>query len=254
MEKAIYVGTTQDALPGRGRVYYGEEACERLLPEPKEAARRVREFGERGLAVTLVFPPVSDDGLARAEKILAAVREAPGLECAANDYGLLSAARKQAPRARIVVGRVLSRVLARNIRDMSDYSRGEHRRFIADLRALGVARFDFDLFTLERASPDTLGFPMSIITPYALISFTRRCAVARCGSPDPRPFGPCSRQCRDMAFTMKNTALHGEFQLLGNKILKRMDAPSSYPAQVDRLVEWDPIAGLRGREGAKVRG
>lgn len=245
MERAFYVGTGGDVPAGYGRVYYGEEACERLLPSAAEAVGRVKAFRRDGLAVTLVFPPVSDTGLARAREILRALRREKGLESVVNDYGLLSAARKAAPGMRTVVGRILSRVLARNLHDLAAYSLGEHRRFCAELRGFGVCRFDFDAFTLERAFPETLPFPMSLMTPYALISFTRRCALARVGNPDERPFGSCRKQCLETAFTVRNTALHGVFELAGNKILRRMDEPASLPRTLDRRVDWDPLAALK---------
>jgi hypothetical protein len=257
IESAVFIGCGEEA-PGSGRapagrIYYGEEACERLLPEPADTARRVRAWRREGREVTLVFPPVSNTGLDAAARILAALAKEKGLECAVNDYGLLSLASRSAPRPRLVVGRILSRVLARNIHDLALYSRAEHSDFLAMLRKLGVARFDFDPFTLERAFPETLGFPMSLISPYALVSFTRRCALARCGNPDKRPFGSCRRQCLESAFTVRNSALHGVFELVGNKILRCMEPPAVLPDAVDRLVEYDPLKGLPGRDRKRSR-
>jgi len=250
IEKAVFIGCGEEApaATAAARIYFGEEACERLLPDPEEAARRVRAWRRGGREVTLVFPPVSETGLDRAARTLAALAREKGLECAVNDYGLLSLAARSAPRPRLVVGRILSRVLARNIHDLSLYSRAEHSGFLDMLRGFGVVRFDFDPFTLERAYPETLGFPMSLIAPYALISFTRRCALARCGNPDVRPFGSCRKQCRGSAFTVRNSALHGVFELVGNKILRRMEPPPALPETVDRLVDYDPLKGLPCRD------
>ena len=94
MEEACYVdwrdpGTT----PARAeRVYFGHETCQHRLPSADRARELASVVAARGLAITLVTPPLTDDGLVEVRQLIESLRDT-GLcfEVVCNDWGLLSA-------------------------------------------------------------------------------------------------------------------------------------------------------------------
>lgn len=241
MEHAVFV---QDRLEYEcaGRVYFGEETCERRIPGAQAYKDAVSSIKEKGGQPTIVFPPVTDKGMARVRVILESLKAEEGLECVVNDYGLLDAANQDGPRMEFVIGRLLSRVLAQNIFDLRDYSDEEFARFADSLRKRHVVRFDFDLFNLSLLKSDLkhLPFAASLFTPFDLISFTRRCTIAGCSTTDDNPFVGCKQECRDISFDVSHKYLEGAYFIYENVVLKYAQTPGDMDARVDRVVRWHP--------------
>ncbi|MFH2203247.1 MAG: hypothetical protein ABIJ96_09055 [Elusimicrobiota bacterium] len=233
----------QDRLPERpsGRVYFGEEACERRLPSARAYADAVRRLKKAGAPATLVFPPLTDAGVEKARAVLRELKGA-AVECVVNDYGMLELARREAPRLELVIGRLLSRVLAKNIIDLHAYSAKEYASFCAFLNERRVVRFDFDVFSLDllKCGLAALPVPASLYTPFDLAAFTRRCTIAGSAAPDAAPFAACRQECRGLAFDVSHAYLDGAYFIYENLVLRYSPEPAKTDARIDRIVRWHP--------------
>ncbi len=100
-------------LPGAvpSRVYVGNETCERLLPTPRAIASWVVSTREGRLALSLVLPPLSWDGLAKAEDAVRALDGVEESEVVANDWGTVHGLRSLHPGLTIVLGRLTHKML-----------------------------------------------------------------------------------------------------------------------------------------------
>lgn len=93
------------------RVYVGSETCERLLPSP-EAIRSWVGASRRGrVRLSLLLPPLSRDGLAKAEGVVRALDGAEGAEVVAGDWGTVHRLRSLHPDLAIVLGRLTHKML-----------------------------------------------------------------------------------------------------------------------------------------------
>lgn len=94
-----------DDLPS-GRVYLGEETCQRRLPTPAQLAPWLAQTRQR--PVTLVTPPLDDRGLCLARDLVDALAGAGGdCEVVCNDWGLLRCLRRRTDVA-LAAGRLLA--------------------------------------------------------------------------------------------------------------------------------------------------
>jgi len=100
-------------LPGAApsRVYVGNETCERLLPTPRAIGSWVASAREGRLALSLVLPPLSRDGLAKAEEAVRALEGVEASEVVANDWGTVHRLRSRHPELAIVLGRLTHKML-----------------------------------------------------------------------------------------------------------------------------------------------
>jgi len=93
---------------------------------------------------------------------------------------------------------------------------------------------------LVKSGLDDLGFPASLITPFDIIAFTRRCVVASCSTTDDDPFAACKQECREMTMELGHTYLTGTHFVFENVVLKLAEAPAKVDKNIDRLVRWHP--------------
>ena len=90
------------------RVYFGHETCERLLPAAGAISRWARSAVDKGVALTLVTPFLTNAGLDQARRLIDCLSSINGgMEVVCSDWGLLDVlAREKA--ATPVVGRLLA--------------------------------------------------------------------------------------------------------------------------------------------------
>lgn len=92
LEQARWISWTdpvdRDLPPGR--LYLGEETCQRRMPPSESLRPWLARAARSARPVTLVTPPLSERGLTRAEELVdTAVAELGGCEVVCNDWGLL---------------------------------------------------------------------------------------------------------------------------------------------------------------------
>jgi hypothetical protein len=207
-------------LPGAapGRVYAGNETCERLLPSPEAigswaaAARRGR------VALSLVLPPLSRDGLAKAEGAVRALGGVEGAEVVANDWGTVHRLASRHPALAIVLGRLTHKMLRDpRLADFFDSPlapmparsalcrSGEHAPgFRALMERYGIGRREIDPFLqpLEEDEWGGRGGKLSVHLPYQFVTMGRGClpaAMHRGGNGKFVAGGPCRTECAKYA-------------------------------------------------------
>jgi len=95
------------------RLYYGVEFCERLVPAASQVRRAYEAATCRRLSFSLLTPYVTDAGLGRLWPLfewLAALDDSSA-EVVVNDWGVLHLLRRDFPRLRPVLGRLMNRML-----------------------------------------------------------------------------------------------------------------------------------------------
>jgi hypothetical protein len=197
------------------RLYFGQEYCQRLLPEKADLSSAIAAAQSAGIDFTLVTPYVSDDGLVRLGGLLEVLAsEWPGSEVVANDWGALMLLKEQFPILVPVAGRLLEK-MKRDPRFSSyDYQQffGEHglallrdsnasalpyQRF---LQRYGVARVEFDNVP-QGIDVDMSGTPLrgSVYAPFGFVTTGRICFIGALNAPPERRFRvdtPCRHECR----------------------------------------------------------
>lgn len=200
------------------RVYVGNETCERLLPSPRVLDAWAGAASIAGWTVTLVLPPLTREGQARAMESVRAVESAPGAEVVANDWGTVHLLRSRYPDLRIVLGRLTHKVLRDpRVADLFDsplapmparsaLCRSGERApgFRALIGRYGIGRREIDPFLqpLEEDEWEGRGERLSLHLPYQFVTMGRGCLVAamhRSGNGKFVPGGPCRTECADYA-------------------------------------------------------
>jgi hypothetical protein len=268
-------------LPGAApsRVYVGNETCERLLPTPRALRSWAVSAGEGRVALSLVLPPLSRDGLAKAEEAVRALEGVEGFEVVANDWGTVHRLRSRHPGLAIVLGRLTHKML-RDPR-LAEYfdspqaptaARAALCRsgelapgFRALMERYGIGRREVDPF-LQPLEADELGSrseKVSVHFPYLFVTMGRACVPGAMHAKPADKFVPgasCRLECRKYAveFRLPVPGENGAEKTLLNRgnayyhavppsVIERIleGLPSS--RQVDRIIATVPADGDAGR-------
>lgn len=97
------------SLPDQvGRMYIGNETCEKGIPDSKKASELCRPYIESGWRITIVTPILSNTSLVKTLNLIGHLSEQHAqLEIVFNDYGLLHAAHGRF-RCELIAGRLLA--------------------------------------------------------------------------------------------------------------------------------------------------
>lgn len=267
-------------LPGAAptRVYAGNETCERLLPAPEAigswaaAARRGR------VALSLVLPPLSRDGLAKAEGAVRALEGAEGSEVVANDWGTVHRLASRHPGLAVVLGRLTHKTLRdprladrfdsplapMSARSALCRSGALAPGFRALMERYGIVRREIDPFLqpLEEDEWGGHGERLSVHLPYQFVTMGRGCLPAAMHQEGKGRFAagsPCRTECAKYSVEFRVPVPGGNgagrhLLSLGNALYhavpphvsERALALLPSRARVDRIVvtvpavEWQP--------------
>ena len=210
-----------------GRLYYGQEFCEYLIPSCDDLEKALSCAREMGLDFTYVTGYVTDAALAVIRRNLAwLVEHAADSEVVVNDWGVLALLAEDFPELTPVLGRlqIKQQRMARytttpppvNLRGIDtpeaeirtrqyaalqqlNLSIPEYRQRLQSLR---VERFDLDIVPQGvDIPPDAWGFGVSCYYPWGYVTGSRNCYTA--GVLDPaRNYvvtgSPCPAPCRKL--------------------------------------------------------
>jgi len=264
-------------LPGAvpKRVYIGSETCERLLPTPQAIGSWVAAAREGGVALSLVLPPLSRDGVSKAEEAVRALDGAEASEVVANDWGTVHRLRSRHPGLVIVLGRLTYKML-RDPR-LAEYfdspqapaaARAALCRsgelapgFRALMERYGIGRREVDPFLqpLEADEWESRSEKLSVHFPYLFVTMGRACllgAMHREPAAKFIPGAPCRSECRKYAVEFRlpvsgengaekdllnlgNAYYHAVPSSVAGRILGRI----SSSRKVDRIVVTVPSDG-----------
>jgi hypothetical protein len=233
MEQAVFISditNLQYVRPAFGRLYFGNEFCQHLLPSQEEIKKALEFIAEQGKQLSFVTPYLSDKGLVSVLKLLPLIKEkAAETEIVVNDWGLLRIINMQYPEFKPVLGRLLSkqkkgpRIL--NIKDETPESMIKHFKetnvdspyFTEFLLKNRVRRIELDnlLQGVARRNPE---LKASLYMPYAYVTTSRFC-LTRMAYNDrrfTRKIAPCKRECRVSSFKLSNRKMPVDLFLKGN--------------------------------------
>ena len=204
------------------RVYVGDEFCIHRMPDPDVLEAIERSAGRKGWPVTLLTPPVTDDGLERCCRLFRLLEHGtPGAEVVVNDWGLLCLLKDECPSLPVAAGRLLNKGfkdprLAAPER-AADISEDAHEllngcsfstpSFRKKLREMDVRRVERDLLPYGEADmKSTDGLGSSVYFPFGYVSTGRVCWVASFKASAGRKFSPldtCSGPCNGLLLEME---------------------------------------------------
>jgi hypothetical protein len=250
------------------RVYVGSETCERLLPARKAIRSWVLAAREARVAVSLVLPPLSRDGLAKAEDAVRELEGMEGFEVVAGDWGTVHRLRRRHPGLVIVLGRLTHKML-RDPR-VAEYfdspqaaapARAALCRsgelapgFRALMERYGIERREVDPFLqpLEADEWESRSEKLSIHFPYLFVTMGRACLLGSMHRESAEKFvpgAPCRSECREYAVEFRVPVPGGngtekDLLNLGNayyhavppSVAERILGRISTSRQVDRIV------------------
>ena len=207
-------------LPGvaPSRVYVGNETCERLLPTLRAIGSWVASAREGGLALSLVLPPLSRGGLAKAEEAVRALDGVADSEVVANDWGTVHRLKALYPGLTIVLGRLTHKMLRDpRLAEVFDSPQAPMAAraalcrsgelapgFRALMERYGIGRREIDPFLqpLEEDEWEGRDERLSVHLPYQFVTMGRGCLPAAMHREGKGKFiagGPCRTECAKYA-------------------------------------------------------
>jgi hypothetical protein len=242
-----------------GRIYVGDEFCLHRMVDLKDLDAFVGAAEARAWAVTLLTPPVTDEGLEKCVPLFERL-DTPGTEAevVVNDWGALEYVRERHPSLRVSLGRLLNKGFKDpRLQDAGAFSRMSEEA--ADL--LNRCTFDFTGFQeemirrrvnrLERdllphgtprwKTPDRL--ETSVYFPFGYVTMGRVCWLASFRGKATKKFSlgdTCPRSCRELSLQLSDPQRNLTLFQEGNAIFYR------YPASLlASCLAWATRSGLR---------
>lgn len=193
------------ALPKDATVthlHFGNEFCERLLPEAGVLSQALESAGRFGVELVLATPMLADKGL---EQLRTLLRQLPdGSEVVANDFGTLRILQREFGTLRPVAGRMLCKVIKDPRLPNETWARLyppgiTAPPFVALLQRLGVVRMEMDVAPFAQAEDFAdLPLPVAVHAPYGYSVKGRICRPGSLHQIGPDKFAPdhdCHKEC-----------------------------------------------------------
>jgi hypothetical protein len=211
---AGFVRRVAGQVPPR-RAYVGNEFCQNLIPTAERLSRICCGLWRRGLEITFLTPPVTDEGLDQLRALFAwLVSQEHNVEVAFNDWGTLNLLHHEFGKLRPVRGRLLDKIL-RDPRvtplyhspDAPDGIRAAMQPSCLDAPSLqhllgryGVKTLELDIL-LQRCDVDfhRLPFEVAFYFPYGFVTTGRQCMIGSLhmgGSERFQPSPRCQHECQ----------------------------------------------------------
>jgi len=210
------------SIPGQvERVYVGDEFCVHRLPDAAELEAVIRKADDKGWPVTLLTPPVTDDGLEKCSRLFRFLeREGPEAEVVVNDWGLLCLLKYNHPSLAVAAGRLLNKgfkdprlvdpegaaAISEDAYELLNGCTFDFSEFEQKMRHLEVGRVERDLLpygAIDTKSPAGVG--TSVYFPFGYVTTGRVCWIASFKAPAGRKFTPmaaCHGPCNGLLLEM----------------------------------------------------
>ena len=217
-----------------GRLQFGNEFCERLIPSPTALRQAIGLADAAGLALTLATPSVPDAGLAKLRRLFRLLPE--GSEIVVNDYGVLRLLAHEYPGLEPVAGRQLCKMIKDPRLPNEQWARLNppglgSAVFETLLSRFGVRRAEVDVPPF--AQPTDLkagGLALSVHAPFGYVLRGRVCRIGSLrfeGADKFRPDQTCRKECLRYASRLTRPADRDNCDLnsfqRGNSIFYRHD-------------------------------
>lgn len=255
VEKAILITDIshfQYWNPEYSRVYFGEEFCERLIPDQNEIANVLEFIEKKKLLLTIITPYVTDAGIKKIQTLLDIVDKNTFVdEIIFNDWGVFNLLKNS--RFPLAMGRLLTKQikdprLSNNVHLYSKASLGELQQLSLNnltMRFLlrnKVKRVEIDNslvginLKILLDEPSAINMKFSLYIPYGFIATSRFCYAAQLSAKSViGTVVSCNYECKEYTFELKHNKINAPLFLKGNTIFFRNDnIPDNI--QIDRLV------------------
>jgi hypothetical protein len=217
----------------QGRIYIGNETCEKLIPSIAHIEKVLNSNKE----LTLLTPYVTESGLIKLRDIFVALnnKKLKTIEVVANDYGVLYELTKYefiTP----VLGRLLNKTKRATGINNTDILQEEYRFFRGSnvfnnaayrqhlMNDLGVFRCecDYPSFGLEFPNIDD-EMRYSVYYPWVYVTSSRACPFAAMNQNESEQFklsGPCDKECLEFyqAWQSEDPHMSGNIHAIGNAV------------------------------------
>ncbi|UCF56808.1 MAG: hypothetical protein JSW15_12185 [Deltaproteobacteria bacterium] len=233
------------------RIYIGDEFCFNRLPSLGELDRLYQFAEKKGLGVTFLTPPLTDEGLERSTPLLDYLKERdPRTEVVVNDWGVLSFLNERYPLFQLAIGRLLNKgfkdprlldaneasLFSEETEELLNNSTFDSVDFQEKMLELKVTRLERDLLPYgEHKIESHPQLETSIYFPFGYITTGRVCWIASFKQSAKEKFAPlmrCARFCN--ALTLKLNSDKFSFQLFqgGNTVFYLYT-----PSMLDSLIK-----------------
>lgn len=253
MERTLFISKIENLkyyTPEYKRVYFGNEFCERLIPN-KAQLKKVLDFTkEKKIRFTFVTPYVTDEGINKLKTLFSYLSKIDkGIEVIVNSYGVLNIVnqfglipvlgrllvkQKKGPRILNLTKNLPSPALRRfkqtNITSIVE-------KF---LKQNNVKRIELDN-ALQGIDISLKELKASIYYPYVYVTTSRFCMTNLCEKSNQRGMlgiFPCKKECQKYAFELRNKHMPKTLILKGNtQFFKNDTLPEDLKEKnIDRLV------------------
>ena len=252
MEYAIYLTKiSQINLLGKNfsRVYFGNEFCQELIPTLKDLEEVIDETSN--LKLTLVTPYVTSDGLNKLMPLFQMLSEKkPRSEVVFNDWGVFHILKREYPKLRLVMGRLLNKVKRGprlfNVLDKIPSRDLEYFRscnlsvkiFREFLMFNAIRRVEFDNL-LQGSDLRFDEIEISLYIPFVYVTTTRYCLVNSCDIPQKKGtvgIFPCNKECQRYSFYLKSKVMPVILIRKGNTLFFKNDTIPENIDEFNRIV------------------
>ena len=241
------------------RIYVGDEFCLHRLVDPQGLEAIVRMARDRSRAVTLLTPPVTDEGLERCAVLFDRLEDSHlEAEVVVNDWGALQFLRERHPSLPVSLGRLLNKGfkdprlqnagafarLSEEAAELLDRCTFDSYRFQEEMARRGVSRLERDLLPHGTPRWETLGgLGTSVYFPFGYVTMGRVCWLASFERGETKKFSlseTCRHTCRDLFLGLTDKRRNLALLQDGNAIFYR------YPAGLlASFLTWAAGRGLR---------
>ncbi len=170
-------------LDGRAfdRLHFGNEFCERLIPDRESLKRALAASEAAGMELALLTPQVGDDGMKRLGSLFQLLPD--GTEITVNDWGVLRLLQEDYPGLRPVAGRQLCKMIKDPRLPAPVWTRlskhGVYSRGFQDLLArFGVGRLELDVPPFAESSDfGPTDMELAVHAPFGYATKGRVCQI-----------------------------------------------------------------------------
>ena len=243
-EKALFINRKDDINADVDRVYFGNEFCEKLIPEINVLRDMYYFVKQQYKEFTFVTPFVTNKGINKLAALFDFLNKQGGAEVVFNDWGVFYLLKNSFCSLIPVMGRLLTKQRRdpRMMRILSGKQRAVVCRskkqkiimlpkkipdvlpelykssvinvpfFQRFLLSQGIKRVEIDNLVWDMDTNIPIELCVSVYFPYGYISTGRMCWKVSLG------YGHCKRQCKKYYFQIKHKSLPVPLYAIGNTI------------------------------------
>lgn len=254
MEWAIFIAKSSELKNWSdkySRIYFGNEFCQKLIPDVEETERVLDFVLSNNLNFTLVTSYVTDAGADRLRVLLRIISQrSPRTEVVINDWGMLDVVKEYDLKP--IIGRLLikqkrdpriTNLMGKLPKPMAECSKYASIDFYLSkfLKSKGIERIEIDnlLQGLELDKAKTSSLLFSLYFPYGYVTTSRWCLFNGSNNIQDREFeSQCQNKCNGKVIGLRHASVPVPLYIKGNTVFfKNVRPPVCIERkEIDRLI------------------